>query len=88
MQRVVGRKRRAGLEIGQDLGLQLLGERYAVLPVAFVARRPASEDDGIPCAGEASCLLPESIHLMGKPVAGLESAPTSGSVGSGPIFAS
>ena len=44
MQRMIGRERRADLEIGDDARVQPLGERDARVPGLDIARRPAGED--------------------------------------------
>ena len=44
VQRMIGRKGRADLEVGADLGAERLGERDARRPGLRVARQPAGED--------------------------------------------
>ena len=47
MQRMIGRERGAELELGDDLGVERLGERDALVPALQAARHPAHQDDRI-----------------------------------------
>ena len=53
MQRMVGRERRADLEVGHDARVERLGKLDALLPVLFLARHAAGEDQRLLGAGES-----------------------------------
>ena len=45
MQRMIGREAAADLEVGDDLGVERLRERDALVPAVEAARHPAHQDD-------------------------------------------
>ena len=47
MQRMIGREGGAELELGDDLGVERLGERDALVPALQAARHPAHEDERV-----------------------------------------
>ena len=79
---VIGRERRAYLQVGQHFGSQRFGQGYALLPCPFVARDAAHQDDGAlrvrqPCGCLFDQLLrgarrrrrqkPLRVEMMGVP---------------------
>ena len=59
---MIGRERGRRLDVGEDLGLQLLGERHARLPAVEAAANAAGEDAGIPGAGEQLRRAPQRFR--------------------------